>query len=54
MFLATTSNEITANYYFCLKGQINRGTCSKQVCEVQKTNGRGQYTHSTYHLISTM
>jgi hypothetical protein len=52
MFPATTSNEITKSYYMCLKGQINRGTCSKEVLEVRKTNG--SHSYSTYHLISEM
>ena len=47
MFAASTSNQITAEYYFCLIGQINRGTCSKSVSKVERRNG----TYS-YHLTS--
>lgn len=47
---ATRANEITKDYYFFLVGQINRGTCSKQVCKILRKNGSWEYY--TYHLIS--
>ena len=50
MFPATTSNQITKDYYYFLIGEINRGTCTKKVCEVLRKNGNYQY--NTYHLIS--
>lgn len=49
-FPATTSNQISSEYYFVLVGQINRGTCTKQVAKILRTNG--SYTYFTYHLIS--
>jgi hypothetical protein len=50
IFPATSSNQITAEYYFCLVGQINRGTCSKKVQKITRRNG--SHTYETYHLIS--
>jgi len=47
VFPALQSNEITANYYFFLKGQTNRGTCELKV--IQKTLIDGSHS---YHLIS--
>ncbi len=49
---ATTSNQITAEYYFTLVGQINRGTCTKKVQKV--THKNGNYVYETYHLISVI
>lgn len=46
----TRANEITKDYYFFLVGLINRGTCSKRVCQVLRKNGSQEYY--TYHLIS--
>lgn len=51
IFPASTSNQITKEYYDCLVGQINNGTCSKRVQAVLRRNGGYQYL--TYHLIST-
>jgi len=50
IFPATRSNQITAEYYFCLVGQINRGTCSKSVQRV--THYNGSHSYDTYHLTS--
>jgi len=50
MEAATTANQITANYYFCLVGQINRGTCSKKVTKITHHNGADNY-YDTYHLV---
>lgn len=50
IFPASTSNQITKDYYNTLVGQINRGTCSKQVQRVIHQNGT--HTYETYHLIS--
>lgn len=35
--------EITADYYFFLTGEINRGVCTKQVHRVTQINGRDKY-----------
>lgn len=43
-----TSNQITEDYYFCLIGQINRGTCDKKVYRILHQNG--SYKYFTYHL----
>ena len=37
---------ITPSYYFCLIGQINRGTCSMKVC--RRVN---KYGDDTYFLL---
>jgi hypothetical protein len=50
IFQASRNNQITAEYYFCLVGQINRGTCSKKVQKITRRNGSHNY--ETYHLIS--
>jgi len=48
--LLTQSNEISASYYFCLVGQINRGTCGTCKLRVaKKLLINGEYS---YHLIS--
>lgn len=47
---ASTSNQISAEYYFCLVGQINNGTCTKKVAKVLRKNG--SHIYFTYHLIS--
>jgi hypothetical protein len=49
-FPASTSNQITSEYYFVLAEQINNGTCTKQVAKILKRNG--SHTYFTYHLIS--
>jgi len=46
----STANQITASYYHCLVGQINRGTCSKVVRAVLRQNG--SHSYYTYHLLS--
>lgn len=46
---ASTANQITAEYYFFLVGQINAGTCSKVVRKVLHKNGSHEYF--TYHLV---
>ncbi len=51
IYPASTSNQITKDYYNALIGQINRGTCSKQVQRVIHQNGT--HTYETYHLVST-
>jgi len=38
---------ITPGYYFCLVGQINRGTCSKQVFR-----RHNKYGDDTYYLVT--
>lgn len=50
LFPATRSNEITEGYYFCIVGQISRGTCSKKVQKIMRRNGSHEYF--TYHLVS--
>lgn len=42
------SNQITKEYYWCLVGQINNGTCFKSVCRIEN------HTHGieSYYLIS--
>lgn len=52
IFPATNSNQITEEYYNVLIGQINRGTCSKKVCRVLRSNG--SYKYFTYHLVSVL
>lgn len=52
MFPASTSNQITSEYYFALVEQINNGTCSKQVAKIERRNG--SHTYYTYHLISVL
>ena len=49
---ASTSNQITKDYYYSLVEQINNRTCSKKVSKVLRKNGN--YEYFTYHLISTM
>lgn len=49
-FPASTSNQITEEYYMFLVGQISRGTCSKKVQKVLHENGNHKYF--TFHLIS--
>lgn len=44
---ASQANQITANYYYCLVGQINRKTLKAAVCRVTLQNG-----DYSYHLIS--
>lgn len=51
-FPASSSNQITKQYYYFLLEQINNGTCSKKVCKILHRNG--SYTYKTYHLISVM
>ncbi len=51
IYPASTSNQITKDYYNALIGQINRGTCSKQVQRVIHQNGT--HTYETYHLVFT-
>lgn len=51
IYPATVSNQITEGCYFALVGQINAGTCNKQVSKVLRKNGCCEYF--TYHLIST-
>jgi len=51
MFVPSASNQITSGYYFCLIGQINRGTCTKPVVSVLRQNGT--HTYFTYHLCGT-
>lgn len=46
------SNQITAEYYFHLIGQINRGTCSKKAIKIIHRNG--SYIYETYHLVDCM
>ena len=52
MYSASTSNQITKEYYNSLIGQINNGTCSKQVSKRLRKNGSHEYF--TYHLVSTI
>lgn len=47
IFPARTSNQITKEYYGVLVGQINRGTCSKNVTKLIDKQG-----NETYHLTS--
>lgn len=51
IFPATSSNQITEEYYYFLVGQINRGVSSQRVQKILRTNG--SYKYFTYHLIST-
>lgn len=46
------SNQITAEYYFHLIGQINRGTCSRKAIKIIHRNG--SYIYETYHLVDFM
>jgi len=41
-------NQITAEYYFCLVGQINRGTCPKSVTKIWRQNGTYSYHLAGY------
>lgn len=50
IYAASTSNEITPEYYFFLVGEMHRGTTSKKVSRVMHQNGN--HTYFTYHLIS--
>lgn len=52
IFPATTSNQITKDYYYTLIEQINKGTCSKKVARMLHENGTHKYF--TYHLVSVM
>ena len=52
IFPASTSNQITEEYYMFLVEQINRGTCSKKVQRVLHKNGN--YKYFTHYLISEM
>lgn len=51
-FPMSSSNQITKEYYDSLIGQINNGTCSKQVSKRLRKNGNHEYF--TYHLVITM
>ena len=44
--------SITAEYYFHLIGQINRGTCSRKAIKIIHRNG--SYIYETYHLVDFM
>ena len=46
-FPASTSNQITEEYYNSLIGQINRGTCSLKVAKIRRQNG--SHVYFTYH-----
>lgn len=50
MYPATISNQISEEYYLALIGQINKGTCSKQVSKILRYDG--SHSYFTYHLIS--
>ena len=50
IYPATTSNQITKEYYYTLIHQINNGTCNLKVQRVIHNNGTHAY--ETYHLIS--
>ena len=52
MFPARTSNQITKEYYYFLKEQINKNTCFLSVCEVKHSNGT--YKYFPYHLTSSL
>lgn len=43
-------NQITAEYFFFLVGEVNSGTCTRKVTRVKRANG--SYKYETYHLIS--
>lgn len=50
IFPASTSNQMTEEYYNFLVGQINRGVSKHKVCRVLHQNGSHKYF--TYHLVS--
>lgn len=52
IFPASSSNQITAEYYFVLVEQINNGACSQKVQRILRKNGN--HTYFTYHLITVM
>jgi hypothetical protein len=46
------SNAITKDYYYFIKGEMNRGTTSLIAVEVQHYSCRGRYINSSYHLVN--
>lgn len=47
-FPASSSNQITKEYYDFLVGEINRGTMFKSVCRIEKP----AFNTASYYLIS--
>ena len=53
LFPAQGSNAITKEYYYLIKNQENKRTIKQKAIAIRHTNARGEYLHTTYHLITT-